>query len=37
LVAARLEGARGIGIEMDPAYVEISRQRLAQIAPNQTD
>jgi site-specific DNA-methyltransferase (adenine-specific) len=29
LVAARREGARGIGIELDPAYVEVARQRLA--------
>ncbi len=31
LVAARLEGARGIGIELDPAYLAIARQRLAEL------
>ena len=30
LVAAAREGARGIGIDMDPAYVAIARQRLAE-------
>jgi site-specific DNA-methyltransferase (adenine-specific) len=29
LVAAELEGARGIGIELDPAYVAIARARIA--------
>jgi site-specific DNA-methyltransferase (adenine-specific) len=29
LVAAELEGAQGIGIELDPAYVEKARARLA--------
>jgi site-specific DNA-methyltransferase (adenine-specific) len=29
LVAAAREGAQGIGIELDPAYVEIARNRLA--------
>ena len=29
LVAARLEGAAGIGMELDPAYVAIARERLA--------
>ena len=29
LVAAHREGARGIGIDMDPAYIAIARQRLA--------
>jgi site-specific DNA-methyltransferase (adenine-specific) len=30
LVAAELEGARGIGIDMDPAYVAIARRRLVE-------
>jgi site-specific DNA-methyltransferase (adenine-specific) len=30
LVAARLEGARGIGMEIDPAYLETARTRLAE-------
>ena len=30
MVAAGMEAARGIGIEMDPAYVEIARARLAE-------
>ena len=29
LVAAEIEGARGIGIEMDRAYVAIARARIA--------
>ena len=29
LLAAELEGARGIGIEMDPAYVAVARARIA--------
>ena len=29
LVAAELEGARGTGIEMDPAYVAVARARIA--------
>ncbi|MBC7799020.1 MAG: site-specific DNA-methyltransferase [Gemmatimonadaceae bacterium] len=29
LLAARMEGAQGIGIEIDPDYVAIARQRLA--------
>ena len=32
LVAAGLEGARGIGIEIDPAYVATARARLAETA-----
>ena len=32
LVAARMEGARGIGIEMDPAYVATAERRLAEMA-----
>jgi len=28
LLAARLEGARGIGIELDPSYVAVARERL---------
>jgi site-specific DNA-methyltransferase (adenine-specific) len=32
LVAAMLEGAHGIGIEIDPAYVETARARLAAAA-----
>ncbi len=32
LVAAELEGAHGIGIEIDPAYVETARTRLAAVA-----
>ena len=32
LLAARMEGARGIGIELDPAYLEIARERLAELA-----
>lgn len=32
LVAAELEGARGIGIEIDPAYVATARARLAELA-----
>ncbi len=31
LVAAALEGAHGIGIEIDPAYVETARLRLAEV------
>jgi site-specific DNA-methyltransferase (adenine-specific) len=30
LVAAELEGARGIGIDVDPAYVAIARRRLVE-------
>jgi site-specific DNA-methyltransferase (adenine-specific) len=30
LVAAELEGARGIGIDMDPTYVAIARRRLVE-------
>ena len=30
LVAAELEGARAIGIELDPAYVAIARARIAE-------
>jgi site-specific DNA-methyltransferase (adenine-specific) len=29
LVAAQREGARGIGIDLDPAYVAIAEARLA--------
>ena len=29
LVAAALEGARGIGIELDPAYLDIARERIS--------
>jgi site-specific DNA-methyltransferase (adenine-specific) len=32
LVAAALEGARGVGIDLDPAYVEIAARRLAEIS-----
>jgi site-specific DNA-methyltransferase (adenine-specific) len=36
LIAAQREGARGIGIELDPAYIDISRARLAaEISPPQ--
>ena len=31
LVAAALEGVKGIGIDLDPAYVEIAARRLAEI------
>jgi len=31
LVAAQMEGARGIGIEMDPAYVATAVRRLAEV------
>ncbi len=37
LVAAGLEGGRGIGIEMDPDYVAIAQQRLADAAGSQPD
>jgi site-specific DNA-methyltransferase (adenine-specific) len=30
--AAELERARGIGIELDPAYVAIARERLVEAA-----
>jgi site-specific DNA-methyltransferase (adenine-specific) len=33
LVAAALEGACGIGIELDPAYVAITLARLAEVVP----
>ncbi len=32
LVAAALEGARGIGIELDPTYLAIARERLASLS-----
>ena len=32
LVAAALEGVKGIGIDLDPAYVEIAARRLAEIS-----
>jgi site-specific DNA-methyltransferase (adenine-specific) len=32
LVAAALEGASGIGIELDEAYVATARERLAEVA-----
>jgi site-specific DNA-methyltransferase (adenine-specific) len=35
LVAAQLEGARGIGIDMDPSYVAIAQRRLVQAAREQ--
>ncbi|MBS0559207.1 MAG: site-specific DNA-methyltransferase [Proteobacteria bacterium] len=31
LVAARLEGARGIGMEIDPSYVAVARERLGAV------
>lgn len=34
LVAARLEGARAIGIDLDPAYVAIAGERLAALTPS---
>ena len=37
LVAARLAGAKGIGIEIDPAYIETARQRLEQIGEGAVD
>jgi site-specific DNA-methyltransferase (adenine-specific) len=36
LVAAALEGGRGIGIELDPAYVATARARLAELVPQET-
>jgi len=35
LVAAQLEGARGIGIDVDPAYVEIAQRRLIEAGHEQ--
>jgi DNA modification methylase len=29
LLAAALEGGQGIGIELDPSYLDIARRRLA--------
>jgi site-specific DNA-methyltransferase (adenine-specific) len=37
LVAARLAGAHGVGIEIDPTYIETARQRLEQIGKGATD
>ena len=34
LLAARLEGARAIGIDLDPAYVAIAAERLAALTPS---
>ena len=34
LVAARLENADGVGIDLDLAYVEIASRRLAELAPS---
>jgi DNA methylase len=37
LVAARLAGAKGIGIDIDPTYIETARQRLEQIGDGAMD
>lgn len=37
LVAARLAGVRGIGIDIDPAYIETARLRLRQTEENAMD
>jgi SAM-dependent methyltransferase len=37
LVAARLAGARGIGIDIDPAYIATARQRIRQIEEKAMD
>ena len=31
MVAAALEGARGIGIELDPTYLAVARERMASL------
>ncbi len=37
LVAARLAGARGIGVDIDPAYIETAQQRLEQTGEGAVD
>ena len=37
LVAARLAGAQGIGIDIDPAYIETARQRVEQTGAGAVD
>lgn len=37
LVAARLAGARGIGIDIDPTYLETARQRVKQVGEGAVD
>jgi site-specific DNA-methyltransferase (adenine-specific) len=37
LIAARLAGAKGIGVDIDPTYIETARQRLEQVGDGAVD